>query len=395
MSDSDSDISLEIIEEPYPSDTKTTASSHISDKKRKQIDSDDEDDDGITIIESITPAPVSKPSDNNEASTVEEPEKPKSMRELAAEAAMRRLKKQKLDQQAQAQSQSKPVQGSSDIEKQPTSNNIDSLKSKTPIATLNSTLASPSLKQSQQEKPKPSSKPESKKYTSPVRLISAEDYCNDFQHGEGNKDALKMESLIGSRNLTKTYQFNFMIDVGFIDHFIQADPTKLELYVINSGLVDHLAVEQSHKSKYSHLKVVRMEDRLPKYGSHHTKMMVNFFDDETCQVVIHTMNMTWADYAMQTQMGWVSPRLVKLKNSADYSDYKRKNLHLVNDNGIIFKADLIHYLESYRKKPISETLVTISSNTLNSNQVNTQITHQQPNHNSDTVNSINYFKNTD
>ncbi|GME79866.1 unnamed protein product [Ambrosiozyma monospora] len=32
--------------------------------------------------------------------------------------------------------------------------------------------------------------------------------------------------------------------------------------------------------------------------------------------------------------------------------------------------------------------VTISSNTLNSNQVNTQITHQQPNHNSDTMSTI-------
>ncbi|GMG55922.1 unnamed protein product [Ambrosiozyma monospora] len=167
-----------------------------------------------------------------------------------------------------------------------------------------------------------------------------------------------METLIGSKNLTKTYQFNFMIDVGFIDHFIRADPTKLELYVINSGLNDHLALERSHELKYRNLKVIRMADRLPKFGSHHTKMMINFFNDETCQIVIHTMNMTWADYSMQTQMGWVSPRLVKLENPAvDCSDYKRKNLQLIKDNGIIFKADLFHYLESYKKKPISEKLI--------------------------------------
>ncbi|QPG74259.1 hypothetical protein FOA43_001584 [Brettanomyces nanus] len=195
-------------------------------------------------------------------------------------------------------------------------------------------------------------------FRSPIRLIGNPAYCEEFCRN-GDKDTVSLSDLIGSPLLEKTYQFNFLIDCQFLLKFLKADPVNVELILIGVNDNDHLQLDESQKFSFR-IKTIDVSKKLPKFGSHHTKLMVNLFQDDTCQIVVHTMNLTVADYAIQTQMCWVSPRLSKLHKD-QWRLYQRPDLDPLKDTGDIFKKDLISYLESYEESLLSELIGELES----------------------------------
>lgn len=190
---------------------------------------------------------------------------------------------------------------------------------------------------------------------SPIHLISCEGYCTKFCP-TGNTDTVSMVDMIGSPLLAKTWQFNFLIDTNFLVEYLRADPVNVEIICVCNEDEEHFSVDKEHQFKWN-IKHIDTKKRLLQYGSHHTKMMVNFFQDDTCQVVVHTMNLTLTDYELQTQMCWLSPRLKRCSNT---KDYLKEGLDPVKDNGLIFKYDLIHYLKSYDEDRLQELIDEVS-----------------------------------
>lgn len=64
-------------------------------------------------------------------------------------------------------------------------------------------------------------------------------------------------------------------------------------------------------------------------------MMINFYDDDTLKVIIHTANLVAPDWTCKTQGAYTTPFL-KMKNKA------------TADPSSDFERDLINYLRAYK-----------------------------------------------
>lgn len=188
--------------------------------------------------------------------------------------------------------------------------------------------------------------------SSRIRLISNPDYCAQFGV-VADKDTVTLSDLVGSKDLIRTYQFNMLIDFDYLSRFVTSKDCEFTL--INKSDDDHLHVKDESWERYK-IRTIDVSSKLPKYGTHHTKMMVNFYRDNTCQIVLHTMNLTEADHKIQTQMCWVSPQLEMHKDVNDWFDFNQPDLSLIDETGLVFKRDFIAYLLSYENNDINKLI---------------------------------------
>lgn len=84
------------------------------------------------------------------------------------------------------------------------------------------------------------------------------------------------------------------------------------------------------------------------FGTHHSKMLILFRHDDTAQVIIHTANMIYRDWANMTQAVWASPQLPFLPQKSP-SQSITPGAHSIG-SGERFKADLLRYLGAYGKR---------------------------------------------
>lgn len=188
--------------------------------------------------------------------------------------------------------------------------------------------------------------------SSRIRMIANPTYCSEFGV-DGDKDAVSLSDLVGSKDLRKTYQFNMLIDFDYLCQFVTAKDCQFVL--VNNCNDDYLHVKDESWEKYK-IQTIDVSNRLPKFGSHHTKLMINFFKDDSCQIVVHTMNLTQADHVIQTQMCWISPQLYLHKNPNDYLDFNRSDVSLIDHTGVAFKRDFIAYLMTYQNNDINRLI---------------------------------------
>ena len=87
------------------------------------------------------------------------------------------------------------------------------------------------------------------------------------------------------------------------------------------------------------VKTLRIRSPYP-FGTHHTKLMILVYDDDSVRVVVSTANLVPSDWENRTQAMWVSPKCEN--NSINPSD---------SETG--FKASLIRYLKSYQVRTLS------------------------------------------
>lgn len=183
---------------------------------------------------------------------------------------------------------------------------------------------------------------------SAIRLMHNPSYSLDDAHAdlEVNKDTVTLTDLIGSEDLKETYQFNFSVDLEFFlmhMHLKFSKMNKKITFITGSILLDAQNSDQDLafiKSKFNIHEVVA--DLPIRFGTHHTKMMINFYENDTCEIVIMTCNLQKIDFGGLTQMCWRSGRL------------KRTNKPTISKRGARFQKDLKNYLLRYKKKSLQE-----------------------------------------
>ncbi|ODV84556.1 hypothetical protein CANARDRAFT_8539 [[Candida] arabinofermentans NRRL YB-2248] len=190
------------------------------------------------------------------------------------------------------------------------------------------------------------------RYRSQIRMIANPEYCKNIDL-EADKDAVSLYDLVGSINLKKTYQFNLLIDCGFLIDYFHPNNLDLEIYTINKGDEDTLILNDFEKLSYK-FNIIKVDKKLNKFASHHSKMMINFYDDDSCQIIIYTMNLTNPDYKAQTQMCWISPMLKRDPNHS--SEESNDALDLITENGKRFKRDFLNYLKSYEELQLNDLI---------------------------------------
>ncbi|CAK9438003.1 uncharacterized protein LODBEIA_P23680 [Lodderomyces beijingensis] len=176
-------------------------------------------------------------------------------------------------------------------------------------------------------------------YASPVKLLFNPSYPQD-ELAKVNRDTVTIEELVGSRDLQETFQFNFSVDLAFFLGYLHPNFIKERrniVFVTGGRLLDPDSEETAIiKTKFN---VAEVTADIPnRFGTHHTKMMVNFYADDSVEVVIMTSNITKLDFGGLTQMMWRSGKL-------DKGTTKGKK-------GIQFQADLLAYLRKYDKSRI-------------------------------------------
>lgn len=169
---------------------------------------------------------------------------------------------------------------------------------------------------------------------SPLRLLTNPSIPNTDHYS--NTDTFKLSLLIHAEDLQETFQFNFLVDLDLFllllhpSFVVNKRPIT---FITGNKLLDPLLPDTDViRSQYNIREVVADTMR---FGSHHTKMMVNFYTDNTVEVVVMTCNITTVDIASLSQMLWTSGRLPKGPGSRD----------------LRFRQDLKQYLRSY-KSPV-------------------------------------------
>ncbi|KAF3924399.1 hypothetical protein AA313_de0205394 [Arthrobotrys entomopaga] len=167
-----------------------------------------------------------------------------------------------------------------------------------------------------------------------------------------NHNTIKLPHLLRPSTLTKLYSFNFMHDLDFLLPHLPASSTP-SIYIIHgdwrkdSPSRIHL---ESQKQKYQtqgyDITLIPAFLKSPT-GTHHTKMMITFHDDDTAQVIIHTANMIVKDWESMTQAVWKSPLLHLLPKDKDGrgGEGERKE-----GTGWNFKKSLLAYLAGYEHR---------------------------------------------
>lgn len=178
--------------------------------------------------------------------------------------------------------------------------------------------------------------------TSPIHLLHNSSYELRNSSPPINADTVAIADLVGMPDLVHTYQFNFSVDVALFLGYLHPQFVRhgKVTFVTGSALLSTTDEEVVWaKSTFSLDEVVVL---VPRFGSHHTKMMINVFADSSVEIVIMTCNLTKLDFAGLTQMVWRSGRLAK-----HGPNYKGTQV------GNRFAADMERYLRSYRNSVIN------------------------------------------
>lgn len=183
---------------------------------------------------------------------------------------------------------------------------------------------------------------------SQIRLLSDPSYS---LHGiktdlDVNKDTLLLADLVGSKDLKETYQFNFSVDLEFFLMHLHPNMSRQLrkiTFITGSRLLDPDELTQDIALIKSKFNINELTADLPtRFGTHHTKMMINFYEDDTCEIIIMTCNLQKIDFGGLTQMCWKSGRL------------HRSNGNMSPERGARFQKDLKNYLFRYKKNPLRE-----------------------------------------
>ncbi|ORX60777.1 tyrosyl-DNA phosphodiesterase [Piromyces finnis] len=123
-----------------------------------------------------------------------------------------------------------------------------------------------------------------------------------------NENTVTLSSLLSQKKSTNIIQFNFLLDLDWFMSQVPLHSRNDAKILFIHGMRD-MTIPESSKL-YPNTRFLTPYIPLP-YGSHHTKAMILFYDDDTMQVIIHTANLISNDWEYKTQAVWTSPFLKK------------------------------------------------------------------------------------
>ena len=130
-------------------------------------------------------------------------------------------------------------------------------------------------------------------------------------------------------NLKSTVQINFLVDYDWLRMSYEATGNeKIPLLILYGEDRPELK-----NIKEDNVKAVRIRSPYP-YGTHHTKLMILVYDDDSVRIVVSTANLVPSDWENRTQALWVSPKCPKSSNPLD--------------SPTNFKSALLRYLKAYQ-----------------------------------------------
>lgn len=136
-----------------------------------------------------------------------------------------------------------------------------------------------------------------------------------------------------------TLQINFMVDIGWLlGHYLFAGCLDKPHLILYGSETDDLRTISSKKPQ-----VTAQFIQMPKFATHHTKMMLLGYKDGSMRVVVSTANLYEDDWHNRTQGLWMSNKLDALPDTHDTA---------AGESATAFRADLLKYLMSYNNSKL-------------------------------------------
>ncbi|KAJ5105604.1 hypothetical protein NUU61_002951 [Penicillium alfredii] len=178
---------------------------------------------------------------------------------------------------------------------------------------------------------------------SPIQLT----HIRDFPAHKGyNVDTVRLRDILGDPMVRECWQFNYLFDVDFLMAQFDEDVRSIVQVKVVHGSWEKESANRLRidEACARHPNVESIVAYMPeRFGTHHAKMMILLRHDDLAQVVIHTANMIYGDWANMTQAVWRSP-LLPLQNPGTHSTSQP---HSAIGSGARFKRDLLAYLKAY------------------------------------------------
>ncbi|KAK6498947.1 hypothetical protein TWF481_011518 [Arthrobotrys musiformis] len=200
--------------------------------------------------------------------------------------------------------------------------------------------------------------------SNPTLIISSPFKLTQIRNLPANKniDTITISDILGSPLIREIWSFNFMHDLEWMVSHLDEDVSKeISLKIIHGNWkkedMSRKALEAEKEklvdpnSSDGGYKIELITAYMPDpFGTHHTKMLVLFYHDDTAEVVIHTANMIPWDWSNMTQAVWRSPRLPLLEDDG---------LERKEGVGYAFKEAFMAYVGAYgfRTKGLVEQIV--------------------------------------
>ncbi|KAK8080008.1 phospholipase D/nuclease [Apiospora hydei] len=162
---------------------------------------------------------------------------------------------------------------------------------------------------------------------------------------ESNVGAVSLRDLLGDPLILECWDFNYLHEINFLmGHFDEDVRFSVKVHVVHGFWKredpNRVALEQDASAfKNVELHTAYMPEMV---GTHHSKMLVLFRNDDTAQVIIHTANMISKDWTNMTNAVWSTPMLT-LSEGEENQDFTIGSGHK-------FKSDLLSYLRAYNTK---------------------------------------------
>lgn len=177
------------------------------------------------------------------------------------------------------------------------------------------------------------------------KLIKSDSYDNIYYPARTDFHFITMKDIFREKNLKRSILFSYQFNMDFLlDCF---DP-NIEAITIVTQEECLLPLDPTNPAYY---RLKKIEDKIKKiiikmapYTSHHTKMIINFYQDNTVRFFLPSNNFTKAEVDYPQQVCWCSPKLPF-------------NEKFINKTPSLFKNGIISYLKSYERKDINDLIL--------------------------------------
>lgn len=204
----------------------------------------------------------------------------------------------------------------------------------------------------------------SSKIEYPFRLIKSDIY-DSGKNGYPSIDSpyfITLKDIFGDKSLRRSILFSFQYELEFLLNQFNKETVESIIVVAQEGTL----IPPTSSDLCLMLNIVTiLEISMPPFTCHHTKMILNFYEDKSCKIFIPSNNFTYMETNLPQQVCWLSPVLPHIAKPSE----ERSS----------FKENLLRYLCSYPTKDIRDRLVAPLTNIDFSRLSNVDFTYSTPN----------------
>lgn len=146
-----------------------------------------------------------------------------------------------------------------------------------------------------------------------------------------------LDDIFNDSTLRKSFLFSFQYDLDFLMNHFHRNVEQIVLIAQEGTVLPPTTVQALSQVP----KTLLVQFRMPPFTCHHSKMVINLYEDGSCRIFMPSSNFTYAEANYPQQVCWSSPRLPRCTNPPN----------------IAFQQDLITYLESYNLREVQKFII--------------------------------------